>query len=331
MAWGVAHGALAAPRTVVLAPTPLEFPVRLGPMVLTGEPHKYEPAALGVSYQFLGKGLSLTVYVYDAGVKDIPDGGDSAAACEQLEEAKSGVAHANYPNTVLTTQQMVRLSQTEDLPLAREARYEFVRDGRAAISYIWVTAATKTFVKARFSLDKQLSDEEVDARRAVLDALGAAIKPYLVPVDPAAKKEGTTTNVTLDDNGDMMASILYSTTLTTLVEQSPDLAPVCGGTLVPTFELDVAAYRAVMEMSGAGLKSSFGARLASIEKAGFFEEFVWIDMHREEWGTIEPADLAIADYLKWRKKKLKRFSPPSLGSVTMAQPRPLPVEGAAAK
>jgi hypothetical protein len=302
-------------------------------MHITGEPYHYDPAALGVSYQYAGRGLSLTIYVYDADVKDIPDGGDTVAACEQVEEAKQGVVHAKYPNTVLTREQLVRLSPNEDFPLAREARYELEREGRPAISYIWVTAVAKNFIKLRFSFDKQLKDEEIDARRGILDALGEAMKPHLAPpkrdaTQDESKDAGVSMNVTMGAGDDMTAGMLYLTTLSTVVEKSPELAPPCGGEVVPTFEVEVGVLRAVEEMSAEGLGSRFGKRLASIDKAGYLEEFVWNDMHREQWGTWGPPDLASTEYLQWKKKHLKGFQVPNLGTLTLSHPRTLPLEGA---
>jgi len=330
LAGGTAPEAGAAGEKVVLAPTALELPVKLGPLHLTGEPHAYEPAALGFSYQFEGRGLLLTVYVYDANVQDIPDGGDSVEACEQVEEAKQGVVQAKYPHTVLTREQMVRLLPNEDFPLAREARYELELKGQPSISYVWVTAVAKHFIKLRFSFVKSLSDEELDARRAILDALGEAIKPHLAPTRPEAKeKEGAGMSITMGFDGDVTAAMLYTTILSSVLEQTPELAPTCGGTVVPPFEVDVGVLRAVTEMSAQGMDSKFAERLATIDKAGFLEEFVWTDMHREEWGISDPADLAMADYLKWKRKHLKRFRPPNLGGVTVSHPRPLPLEGSA--
>ncbi|HEX5161841.1 MAG TPA: hypothetical protein VFV88_08965 [Steroidobacteraceae bacterium] len=324
-----AEGAAPPPEKVVLAPSTLELPVKIGPLHYSGEPHRYEPAAAGVSYAFAGRGLLLTVYVYDGGLQDLPDGGDTVEACEQVEMAKEGVKEAKYPNTVLTREQFVRLTPSEAFPLAHEVRYELEREGRPSISYIWVTAAAKHFIKLRFSFDKELKDEEVDARRGILDAVGDAVRPWLAVVQPEPEKDpGTTINVAMGSEGDVTATMLYTTMLSSVLEQSPELAPPCGGTVVPSFETEVGVLRGVLQMAAAGVDSSFTKRLARIEKAGFLEEFVWSDMHREEWGAWEPSDLASADYLKWKKKHLKNFRVPNLGSVTVSHPRKWPVEGA---
>ena len=65
-----------------------------GPMRFDGQPHKYDDPRLGASYQYMGGGLSLTVYVYDLGAVNIPDGGNTRLACEAFEGAKGDVQHA---------------------------------------------------------------------------------------------------------------------------------------------------------------------------------------------------------------------------------------------
>src|SRR5215467_1196410 len=102
LACGVLQAAAAADDGALkLLPSPLEMPRRIGPMVTDGAGHAYEDPRLGISYMYEGAGLLLTVYVYDAGVESIPDGPDSAAVCEQFEEAKLGVTQAGYRDVVL--------------------------------------------------------------------------------------------------------------------------------------------------------------------------------------------------------------------------------------
>src|SRR5262245_12998423 len=97
----------AADDTVKLAPTSIEMPKRIGPLVQTGEPYRFEPAALGYGYQYDGAGLRLTVYVYDMGYTDIPDGADTVPACMQFEEAKAEIGQAGYGHPTLKTEQLV--------------------------------------------------------------------------------------------------------------------------------------------------------------------------------------------------------------------------------
>jgi hypothetical protein len=280
-----------------------------------------------VSYQYAGDGLSLTVYAFDAGDADIPDGADTPGTCREFEIAKQGVTQA-YQNTQLKTEQLVRLNPPDELPLAREALYEFEREQRPTISFIWITAVAKYFVKLRFSVDPRLRDELPEARRAVLSILGEAVKPYLKPVDPKAEPPGISMNINLDGNSDdaMEAGVTYLALLAAVADQSPTQMPVCGGEYVPDFDTEVGVVRGTFALDGVAAKSRLAKRIAQIDKAGFLEEFVWTERHRDAWGATPPEGLAIVEYQAWRKKKLRRFQIPDFGSITINHPRPLPVE-----
>lgn len=331
--WWIAAGcigvsiAASGADLVKLAPSPLELPATLGPMRIDGEPHKFEPAALGIAYQYSGQGLLLTIYVYDAGRENIPDGGDTTPACAELEEAKFGIERAAYKDTELKSEQLVRLGPGEDLPVAREAVYEFVRDGQPTISYVWVTAVAKHFVKLRFSLDARLRDEVPDARRVILTELGAAMQPHLAPVPPDAGKSGT--SMYFDsalDPGDMRLALTYQVALSTALQRDPGLAPGCGGVFVPSYETELEAMRTVLGVErNSPEESLFGDQLVKAEEAGFLEELVWFDLHREAWGAAAPDGLDARKYRSWRKKNLKTFKQPRLGAVGVDYPRPLPV------
>ena len=140
-------------------------------MVLVGEPHKYDDPRLGVSYQYGGDGLSLTVYVYDAGETDLPDGADTMPSCREFEVAKQGVEQ-NYQKAALKSEYLAKLNPPDLLPQMREALYEYERDAQPTISFIWVTTVAKHFVKLRMSMASRLRDEVPDARRAVLSTSG---------------------------------------------------------------------------------------------------------------------------------------------------------------
>ena len=325
--WVMAAGAVAAEDPVQLLPSPLVLPKRIGPMVLVGEPHKYDDPRLGVSYQYGGEGLSLTVYVYDAGETDLPDGADTMPSCREFEVAKQGVEQ-NYQKVALKSEYLAKLNPPDLLPQIREALYEYERDAQPTISFIWVTTVAKHFVKLRMSMASRLRDEVPDARRAVLSTLGEAIKPHLSPVDPKAEPPGTALNV----NGlgsprvDTASGLMYVVLLAAVVEESPELAPVCGGDFVPSYDAELGVYRGMVTIDGEGASTKSGKQLAQVEKAGFLDEFVWVELHRESWGTAPPAGLTLAEYQSWRKKNLKRFKAPNFGSVVVQHPRPLPPE-----
>src|SRR5262245_7157328 len=84
-------GVAQAQEPVKLLPAQIELPSRLGPLVYNGEPSKFGDPRLGIGYNYFAQGANLTVYVYDAGVTDIPDGADSMPTCNEYEVAKQGV------------------------------------------------------------------------------------------------------------------------------------------------------------------------------------------------------------------------------------------------
>jgi hypothetical protein len=312
--------------TLKLVPSPLVLPLRIGPLVGKPEGRKYEQAALGTSYMYGASGTVLSVYIYDADQKDLADGPDTIPVCHEYEFAKQGVAQA-YPGAKAVSERMVRLLPPAEAPLMREAVYEYTHQGKNLVSYVWITAVAKQFIKLRFSVDASLRDEIPDARRAVLAAFGVAIKPHLAPVDPAATKPGATIGLNsamMEENG--ASALLYTMFLNAVADDQPELAPVCGGEFVPPFETEVSLFRSLFTGDEPTDDSRFGKLMAKAEAGGFLEELIWVEMHRESWGTTPPDGLTLAEYQAWKKKNLKRFKAPTFGTVTIDHPRALPLE-----
>ena len=318
---------LAQESTLKLSPTAIELPSRIGPLVANPTPHKYDPPGMGSSWQYSGPGASLTVYVYDAGVADLRDGPDTIPACIEFEVAKQGALRA-YKDSKLVSQNMVRLLPPEGMPLMREAALEMTREGFPVVSYVWITTVSKQFIKLRFSMDKRMADEVPEARRSILAAVGNAIKPHLGPPQAAEEKKGTSIGFSMDmlDDDSGGAGFMYPILLTAVVEGSPEAGPVCGGEVVPSFETELSLYKSLFVDDEDGRKSKVGKQLAKANDAGFLDELVWVELHRPSWGDTPPAELALSEYPAWKKKNLKRFKPPSFGTVTIDHPRPLPLE-----
>jgi hypothetical protein len=114
--------------------------------------------------------------------------------------------------------------------------------------------------------------------------------------------------------------------LNAVAAQSTELAAVCGGEFVPSLDTELGIYRGMFKPGQELAKSRLGKTIAQIDKAGFLEEYLWVDRHREAWGVVPPAGLTLPEYAEWRKKNLKRFKPPDFGTVTIDHPRPLPLE-----
>lgn len=317
---------------VRLLPGPFELPERIGPMRYDGKAHKYEDARLGASYQYLGGGLSLTVYVYDLGAENIPDGGDTRLACEAFEGAKGDVMHAGYQGMVVKSEQLARLDPAADTPTAREAVFEYTRADRPTVSYLWLTGASKEFVKLRFSVDDEYRDELIEARRTVLNALGEALKPHLGPAASAegSRKAAINVNAT-DDPDEVGTALMYALSLGADTDVHPELLPLCGGELVPDYAHELQAFQNLLTIAKESDKrTKFTRRLDEIAGAGFLDEFVWTERHQDSWCARPPDDLELAAFETWRRKHLKRFALPDFGHVRYDMPRPLPLEPASA-
>ena len=316
-------------QTVALTPTKLELPARIGPLQFDGEPHHFEDPRLGSAYQYNGPMQSLTVYLYDLGEKSVPDGPDSVQTCQQFEEAKAGVMQAKYPDTVLKTEQLVRLSQGETPLLAREAVFEFKIDGRPAQSYVWITGTSTRFMKMRFSADASLGKQIAESRRAILNAFGESIaRVPPVPTAPGAEPEKKHSMVIyrVDASEDEMAlGLMYLGTLGAVADKFPESRPPCGGPVVPTYEAELVTYKTMLAM-GLTSEGEIVTKLQATEKAGFLEELVWVDRHQDSWGKKAPTDLDLSGYKKWRKKNLKNFKVNDFGRLENNVPRPLPIE-----
>jgi hypothetical protein len=315
---------------VPLLPSPIMLPARIGPMRYIGPPHKYDDPRLGVSYQYGGDGLSLTVYIYDAGETNLVDGADTMPTCREFEIAKAGVVQA-YQKPQLKAEQLVRLNPPGDLPQVREAQYEFEREGKPTISFIWITTAAKHFVKLRLSMNPRLREELPEARRAVLAVMGEAIKPHLVPPDQKTKNAESSVGFNLSglsggSDDSLQAGLWYLMLLNAVADKSPDQAPVCGGEFVPSLATELGIYRGMFEPGQELAKSKLGKTITLIDKAGFLEEYLWVDRHRESWGVVPPAGLTLPEYEQWRQKNLKRFKAPDFGTVTIDHPRPMSLE-----
>jgi len=230
----------------------------------------------------------------------------------------------------------VRLAPPDDQPLAREAVFEFIINERHAYSYVWITGVARNFIKLRFSVDAGLKDEVPDARRAILTAFGDAVRPYLAPAAAPTeekKEPDNGTTITINSQGgsqeDVTTAMMYLMFVSARADKDPSAAPPCGGTIIPSFATELSVFQAMRD-SDTTNKSAFGQKLLAISNAGFLEEFVWVDRHREPWGADPPEGLKLADFKNWRKKNLKKFNAPDFGSVGVKQMRVLPIEDPAA-
>lgn len=322
--------------SIVLEPTAIELPRRIGPMRVEGTPNRYDDPRLGVSWQYLGPGVVLSVYLYDAGLADIGAGPDTVPTCVEFENAKHGISGANYDDVKFVGERSVRLLPPDETLRMREAQFEFTHGEHSLVSYVWITGVAGKFLKLRFSANAELRGELPDARRAILATFGEALRPHLARQPEgdgesgAADVKSTSINLSPDmlsgGKSDDGGALMYGFLLAALLDQDDSLRPACGGEIEPPFATEVGLFRAVFVEGELIGKSPFGKRLARVDEAGFLEEFVWTERHRESWSPTPPEGLELAAYAAWKKKNLKRLRIPPLASIVAHSPRALPLE-----
>ena len=78
---------------------------------------------------------------------------------------------------------------------------------------------------------------------------------------------------------------------------------MCGGEFVPSYETELDLYRGMITINDEGATTKSSKLLAKADKAGFLDEFVWVELHRESWGAVPPAGLTLPEYAVVAKEK----------------------------
>lgn len=324
-----------AEDTVKLAPSMLRLPQTIGPLRYTGETR--HDRRLGRSFGYGASGVSLNIQVYDYGFRDLADGPDSTEACQQYESAKHEIdAGGNYQNVVLRGEVSRPLRPGAPTPLAREAVYEFERNGLRAVSVLWLTAADGFFIKLRLSMRVEIGDELEDAREQILSAVAAAIAarpPRALPARNPALDDPALSDPSIEMAPgytvfDTPAWFAYALELSRYARENPGAAPPCGGLLDPPFDVEVEGRRAALREYRArpvhGRRSNYFNALAHVEDAGFLEEYVWHYAHRDAWGATPPAALTTTSFEEYRARELSSHTPQSGARVRIHAVRALP-------
>lgn len=324
--------------TVKLAPSMLRVPQVIGPLRYGGET-RYD-RRMGRSFAYNASGISLNVFVYDYGIRNLADGPDSAEACEQYQSAREEIeSGGNYQNVILRGEGTRPLRADRPAPVAREAVYEFERNGMRALSVLWLTAADGFFIKLRMSMRVEIGDELDDAREQILDAIATAIEARppraMPPPDPALSdptlSEPSIEMTQVNSVFDTPAWFAYALELSRYVRENPGAGPPCGGLLDPPFALEVEARGAALREYRArpvhGRRSNYFNVLARVDDAGFLDEYVWHYLHRDAWGATPPAALTLGAFEEYRERDLTSHIVQSGARVRIHTVRALPLVG----
>lgn len=326
-----AQGAPLGDNTVRLAPSPFKLPQNIGPLRYSGE-IRYSDRRMGRAFTYNASGTSLKIYVYDFGLRGIPDGPDSIATCDQFESAKREIeSGGNYENVKLRGEFSRVMGAADGAPVAREAIYEFDRNGIHAVSALWVTAADGFFLKLRLSLRAEIGDELDEAREEVLGAIAVALSArtgVAAPVPAVPLQEASIDVEANPDSASAAAWLAYAVELARYSGEHPETRPACGGRLAPGFAAELAArqsalreYRARAE---AARTSSYFNELARVEAAGFLDEYVWRFLRNDRWDVAAPAGLDLDEFEKFRERELATHVVQSGARVRINAVRVLP-------
>jgi hypothetical protein len=327
---GGVQAAALGDNTVRLAPSPFKLPQNIGPLRYSGE-SRFSDRRMGRTFAYNTSGISLNIYVYDHGLRDIPDGPDSVAACEQFESAKREIERGgNYQNVSLRGEFSREMRTGLTLPVVREAVYEFDRNGVHAVSALWVTAAGGYFFKVRLFLRVDVADEFDEARAEVLGTIGAALasRPPRAPAAAGPAQEASIDVDATTDNAAAAAWLAYAVELTRFSREHPEARPPCGGQLVPGFAAELAARHAALREYRArdttARTSSYFNELERVEASGFLDEYVWHYLRDERSDVMPPPGIDLGAFGQFRERELANHAAQSGARVRINTVRVLP-------
>jgi hypothetical protein len=156
----------------------IEFPEVKG--LTRGDKHTYPTPELGYSVGYKAPGFVATVYVYNRGLKKVPDGARSDEAKDEMkrlvEELDLVKQKGVYKSVkALGKEETVPFGKAKGAPSALRRRFEIEREDGVVLSEGYVTGFKNHFLKIRIS---HVPDDKAAPERiaALLEALGGAIK-----------------------------------------------------------------------------------------------------------------------------------------------------------
>ena len=154
------------------------------PPQIGGLPYKdakrFKDPALGVALTYQHEKTTLTIFIYNGGVGDIPIGVDTVVALKQFEQAKADVLASRAWTTIrLVSDGAVLLGSKSNLKAylalfegsAGDARYDTI---------LYLTTGRNTFYKARLTTPVDSAILEPDAMAQLRRDLGDFIVPLVL-------------------------------------------------------------------------------------------------------------------------------------------------------
>ena len=326
----LAQAAPLGDNTVRLAPSQIKLPQNIGPLRYNSQ-RKFSDRRMGRSYLYNASGISLSIYVYDYGVADLPAGPDSIAVCEQYESAKREIeSGGNYENVQLKSEYSRRMTESADSPWLREAQYEFDRLGIHAVSVLWLGSFDGFFFKFRLSLRAEVAEELEEARPSILAAIGQAVaaRRGRTPASTAPARQEATVEVDSRYDAETAALwLVYASELMRYSREHPETRPPCGGLLSARHDAELAARRAALasyrERPEGSAPLDYWEDLDSIERAGLLDEYAW-HYFKHEVNAVMPSELDLSGFEEYRARELATHVVQSGARVRIHTVRALP-------
>jgi hypothetical protein len=156
----------------------IDFPDVKG--LTRGKVETFPKVELGYSVAYNAPGFAGTVYVYNLGLKKIPDGvksdevkGELKRAVDDLDRAKQAGLYKSVKE--VGKEEAVPLGKGKDAPSALRRQFEVERKDGVKLSEVYVTGYKDHFVKIRITHDPD-DKKAADKIAALLEALGPALK-----------------------------------------------------------------------------------------------------------------------------------------------------------
>jgi hypothetical protein len=160
--------------------TGLAFPAAIGELRFGGV-EEYEDPGSGVGISYSALGITVTVYVYNAGLADIPSGARSpihqkaldAAADEIREVSRQGI----YGDVLWGPQEIAGLAGGEDRHRARHVKLSYTIQDMRWHSHLFIFGYKDQFIKLRFSYGEEFKASGEEHLKALTRWLSEALKP----------------------------------------------------------------------------------------------------------------------------------------------------------
>lgn len=147
------------------------------------KPNVFKDEALGYSVAYLGDGNVITVFVYNLGLKSIPNGPDSDTLKAEMYESvlalegnKTG-PKPRYKSLSPLGEKVVPFGTSKNAPQIRRKRYEVEIIGEgAAITELYITGYKDYFIKIRATYPADSKEKGEKLVETLLDGIGKGLK-----------------------------------------------------------------------------------------------------------------------------------------------------------